>query len=65
MKKNGKYQYSLEDINDDGFDDFVFKVKTQDLVNFLTPGEENQLFVSGDLDGDSFAATGAYLDVIG
>ena len=65
MKKNDKCQYSLEDINDDGFDDFVFKVNTQDLVNYLTPGEENELFVVGDLNGDSFAASGAYLDVIG
>lgn len=62
-KKNGKYHYSLEDINNDGFDDFVFKVKTQDLVNYVSPGEENQIFVSGALDGDAFAATGAYLDV--
>ena len=65
MKRNRKYHYSLEDINNDGFDDFVFKVKTQDLVNYVSPGEENQIFVSGALDGDAFEATGAYLDVTG
>ena len=31
MKRNRKYHYSLDDINNDGFDDFVFKVKTKSL----------------------------------
>ena len=65
VQRNRKYHYSLEDINEDGFDDLVFKVKTQQLVNYVSSGGENQIFVSGVLDGDAFAATGAYLDVIG
>ena len=32
-------------------------------MNYVSPGEENQIFVSGALDGGTFAATGAYLDV--
>ena len=63
VKRDRKYHYSLEDINEDGFDDLVFKVKTQELVNYVSSGGENQIFVSGVFDGDAFAATCAYQDV--
>ena len=30
-KKSGKYRYSVEDVNDDGIDDLVAKIRTTDL----------------------------------
>lgn len=49
-------KFKVKDINNDGIADLLFKVKSQDLANYLSPGA-TEVFFTGDLsNGTQFLA---------
>lgn len=43
-------KFKVEDVNKDGFRDLLFKVNTQDLAQYFSPGD-TEVFFTGDLVG--------------
>lgn len=62
LKNNGKYQFSYEDVNTDGFQDLVLHFDTQTLGSVVKPNElpfstDNQIYLYGQAGGSAFLGT--------